>query len=434
MVARMKLHLEDMGPINEANINIGKITIVGGHNSTGKSTLSKFLYSFLRSNSFNREDIAINYLSNSITELYRYIRFYYYERERSVNPERRRMRFPYVGFRETPSLDELMEKYEQIKSAFYESEVPEDVYNKVTKRFEKFEELLSITVENQIPLYISLIKSLLTSEFTSNEFNSFIKINNYDEKDYFNFIIDFKHHGWDDDEAFKSEGGFMLQDVFYVDSVAVLNIFDVYNYTETMAVDHFNFLTKNLREMPKDVSSSIFDSRFYDDIISLNNDIKGIIDGEIVFRKGKFYYESENGGSFDMINTASGIKQIGIIQKLLSNFKLKEECFLIIDEPEVNLHPEWQFKLAHILTLISKKLDVSIYINTHSPIFIESIYTFSQYYDISEDTTYHLAEDSDNKGKFNVKEVNENNLSKIYDELGQPYFDMDVLRLEKEMD
>lgn len=433
MVARMKLHLEDMGPINEADINIGKITIVGGHNSTGKSTLSKFLYSFLRSNSFTREDIAINYLSKSLMELSRYICFNYPEMDRSINPERRRMRFPFVRFRQTPSLDELIDKYDEIKSAFYGTEVPEDVYSKVTKRFEKFEELLGITVENRIPLYISLIKTLLNSEFSSNEFSSFIKINNYDEKDYFNFIIDFKNYKWDDDEAFKSEGGFMLQDVFYVDSVAVLNIFDMYNYSETMAADHFNFLTKNLREMPKDVSSSIFDNRFYEDIISLNNDIRDIIDGEIVFRKGKFYYESENRGSFDMINTASGIKQIGIIQKLLSNFKLKEECFLIIDQPEVNLHPEWQFKLANILTLISKKLDVSIYINTHSPLFIEAIYTFSKYYDVSHDTTYHLAENSQNKGMFNVKEVSENNLSEIYDELGRPYFDMDVLRLEKEM-
>ena len=64
MVARMKLHLEDMDPINEANINIGTITIVGGHNSTGKSTLSKFLYSFLRANSLNRNEDFIEFLES----------------------------------------------------------------------------------------------------------------------------------------------------------------------------------------------------------------------------------------------------------------------------------------------------------------------------------------------------------------------------------
>ena len=87
-----------------------------------------------------------------------------------------------------------------------------------------------------------------------------------------------------------------------------------------------------------------------------------------------------------MHNTASGIKQIGIIQLLLSNRKLKENCFLIIDEPEVNLHPDWQFKLANILMLLVKKLNVSIYINTHSPLFIEAINAFSEYYDLDDET------------------------------------------------
>lgn len=429
MVARMRLHLEDMGPINEANINIGKITIVGGHNSTGKSTLSKFLYSFLRSNSLNREDIAINYLSSSIQDLSRYINFYFLRRD--INE---RMRFPMVRFRETPSLDILIEKYERIKSSFFESDFPDELNEKVIKRFEKIDELLGITVENQKPLYISLMKSLLTSEFTSSEFNFFGQINNYDDQENFNFVVDFKNHEWDDDEVFESEGVFMLQDVFYVDSIAILNIFDFSNYSETMAVDHVDFLTKNLIVAPKDVSSSIFDDRIYEDIIHLEEDIKEIINGEIVFKEGKFYYESEVGGSYDMINTASGIKQIGIIQKLIANLKLKEECFLIIDEPEVNLHPEWQFKLANILTLISKKLDVSMYINTHSPMFIEAIHTFSDYYDVADDTTYHLAEKSDGAGKFNFNEVDVNDLSKIYEELGKPYFEMDVLRLEKELD
>ena len=424
MVARMKLHLEDMGPINEANINIGKITIVGGHNSTGKSTLSKFLYSFLRANSLNREEIAINYLSESVTDLSRYVSFTLSRRDMAE-----RKRWPIIRFKETPNLDILIDKYEKFKSLFFESDVSKDFNDKIIKKFDTIDNLIDITVENQNPLYISLMRSLLTSEFTSSEFNSYVEINNYDENDNFQFSLDFKNHKWEDDEAFASKGAFPLQDVFYVDSIF---IFDFSSYYETTAVDHIDNLTKSLIAKPKDVSSSVFDDKVYDEIISLNNEIKEIIGGEIVFKEDKFYYESED-GLFDMINTASGIKQVGIIQKLLANFKLKEECFLIIDEPEVNLHPEWQFKLANILTLISKKLDVSIYINTHSPLFIEAISTFSDYYDISDNTTYHLTQDY-NSSKFNVNEIDKNNLSKIYDELGQPYFKMDVLRLEKEME
>ncbi len=135
-----------------------------------------------------------------------------------------------------------------------------------------------------------------------------------------------------------------------------------------------------------------------------------------------------------MHNTASGIKQIGIIQLLLSNRKLKENCFLIIDEPEVNLHPDWQFKLANILMLLVKKLNVSIYINTHSPLFIEAINAFSEYYDLDDETNYYLTEKSDGNELFNLNEVKSSELSKIYDNLGKPYFAIDQVRLEKELE
>ena len=70
---------------------------------------------------------------------------------------------------------------------------------------------------------------------------------------------------------------------------------------------------------------------------------------------------------FLMKNTSSGIKQLGIIQMLLNNRKLSENSFLIMDEPEVNLHPEWQVKFAEIIILLAKELNITIYINTHSP-------------------------------------------------------------------
>ena len=59
---------------------------------------------------------------------------------------------------------------------------------------------------------------------------------------------------------------------------------------------------------------------------------------------------------------------------------------------------------------------------------------FSDYYDVSDTTTYHLAQKLDTSDRFNINEVPESDLSKIYEELGKPYFDMDLLRLEKELD
>ena len=41
----MKLYIKNIGKINEASIEINGITVIGGENNTGKSTLGKSLFS-----------------------------------------------------------------------------------------------------------------------------------------------------------------------------------------------------------------------------------------------------------------------------------------------------------------------------------------------------------------------------------------------------
>lgn len=74
-------------------------------------------------------------------------------------------------------------------------------------------------------------------------------------------------------------------------------------------------------------------------------------------------------------NIASGLKNILTIQKLLDNGYLNSNSLLLIDEPEVNLHPEWQVKFAEILVLLYKELGIRIILNTHSPYFMRAIET-----------------------------------------------------------
>lgn len=409
MVDSMKLHLESMGPINEANINISKITVVGGHNSAGKSTLSKILYSFLRSNSFNRQEIAFE----SIFRLMKTESMYFSKllKKYGIN-----FRFPFFGLRDIYDIERMLEKYEEIKSSFYELDIPENELENLIQHFNVIDDLINVADEDSDELYISLMRRLLESEFSSNNFNFLFDIDN-------SFSIDFKNFDFDDDNAFKSCNNIIVNDIFYIDSVSILDTFEF-----RKSVDHLEFLKKNLRSKSKQV----FDDKINKNIIDLEKDINHIINGKFIFERGEFKFISNSNIQSDMQNTASGIKQVGLIQLLLANRKLKENSFLIIDEPEVNLHPDWQFLLAKILVLIVKTLNVSVYINTHSPLFIESIHTFSHYFDISDQTTYHLAES--NGVSFDINEVDESHLSKIYDNLGNAYFEMDILRLEKDLD
>ena len=159
------------------------------------------------------------------------------------------------------------------------------------------------------------------------------------------------------------------------------------------------------------------------------DEITSLIGGHIYYDEEKeefFFKKGEN--TYSMENTASGIKQLGIMQMLLSNRTLTENSFLIMDEPEVNLHPEWQVKLAKILALLVKDLNVNIFINSHSPQFIEAIEVYSVNYGLKNNTNFYLTEKDYNTKKYNVKKIEYDNLYELYSNLGDPYDIIDRVR------
>ena len=100
-----------------------------------------------------------------------------------------------------------------------------------------------------------------------------------------------------------------------------------------------------------------------------------------------------------------------------------------MDEPEVNLHPEWQIKFAKILVLLVKELDLSIYIASHSPFFIEAIELYSQYYDLIDDSYFYLTQKAEGY-QYDIVSVDSNNLEAIYRNLGEPYDILDEIKMD----
>lgn len=194
-----------------------------------------------------------------------------------------------------------------------------------------------------------------------------------------------------DDINISFESGFTPSDVFYIDNLSVLDLKDL----DILKVDHIIHIKDALEEENTSNSSEIL------------SEIQKVI-------------------RTDSLNS-SGVKEIGIIQILLQNNKLKENSFLIIDEPESSLHPEWEIKFAEILILLVKELNVHIYLNSHSPMFIEAISLYAQYYDLIKDTNFYLTEKQDN-GKYNFKKISPKNMGAVYENLTRPYDELDKLK------
>ena len=114
--------------------------------------------------------------------------------------------------------------------------------------------------------------------------------------------------------------------------------------------------------------------------------------------------------------------------EFLENRKLKENSYLIMDEPEVHLHPEWQVKLAEILVLLVKDLNVNLFINSHSPQFIEAIEVYSIKYGLKNETNFYLTQKDENSEKYNVEKIEYDNLYELYSNLGDSYDIIDEVR------
>lgn len=114
---------------------------------------------------------------------------------------------------------------------------------------------------------------------------------------------------------------------------------------------------------------------------------------------------------------SSGMKTFYLIKRLIDNGAIVENGTLILDEPEVHLHPDWQVTLAEVIVLLQREMGLHILINTHSPYFLRAIEVFSGKYDTEDVVKYYLSYNDCDNAK--MKDVTFN-ISEIYKVLSDP--------------
>lgn len=434
MSEEMTLLLNDFGPIHKSKIDINKITVIGGENATGKSTTSKILYCFLRANSARRQEITYDRIIKLIKEKVDYIKNYLRNQEGSnikfTDLKNRLTKYDIEAKNSNKNgLEVIIEIYEEIKDRIDDENISAESQKEVDEKFEEIDNLIYIVEENDNPLYVSIMKRLIKAEFSTDDFEGYFEIIGEHKNSAFDFKINFNDNDLSSDEVFESDGWFSVSDIYYIDSFSILDLDQNLGLNNS---EHAKFLNDNLKK-EADESDDLFDDKVNEKIIKLEEEIEDIINGKFVYENGELVYTPDIGEKCRMKNTASGVKQIGIIQLLLNNRKLKEDSFLIIDEPEVNLHPAWQVKFAGVLALLVKNLNVSLYINSHSPVFIEALDAWAYYHDLTDFTEYYLSQPSDEKEGFNdIFKVKYDELYRIYDNLGNPYEAIDEIRVNKQ--
>jgi len=156
--------------------------------------------------------------------------------------------------------------------------------------------------------------------------------------------------------------------------------------------------------------------------LDIKDKVISLIGGE--FKKdemGRYYFDKQ-GKRIELVNTATGIKYFGIFQVLSQNNYLNENTVLVLDEPEVHLHPKWQLEMAKIIVELVKN-GVNIVVNSHSPYMIEALKRYSEVEEIEDKTNFYLAED----GYIEHQDSLEN----IFEKLTLPLRELKKLKMKK---
>lgn len=113
----------------------------------------------------------------------------------------------------------------------------------------------------------------------------------------------------------------------------------------------------------------------------------------------EMYYERKDGKLLlPLDKIATGMKSFAYLFQLIKNGYLDDKTVLMIDEPEVHLHPQWVVVFARLLILIRKSLGVKIVLASHNPDFVAAIKAIAKKEEILAETNFYLAQSVDDDG------------------------------------
>ena len=262
--------------------------------------------------------------------------------------------------------------------------------NKIEMYFEEKEKICRDNVGNEMELYAGL------KEFSYNETNNprnekHIKIKK--ELDilpkviYVPTEINF--------QKVEIASPMLVQEYSFLNIVDSILIKDVPSYIATRIIEMAN----DQEDTPmQEIRAAVFkEINEIFEILDLDIKISGISKNA----KSIPLFTNSAGDQFDINELSSGEKQL-FLRTLAIRMLNPENSIILIDEPELSLHPKWQQRIVDVYTKIGK--NNQIIIATHSPHILGSV---------RKENIMLLDKDSD--GKIVVRTGD-----KLYDSYGQP--------------
>lgn len=414
----MKLVLKNIGKVQNATVEINGITVIAGENDTGKSTVGKALFSVFNSFYNIDKEIAserVESIENHLSSMFSGLKT-----------------FEFFYTNSNALAKEIVAIAEKTKS---ETELQKAIYNIIVARNDKLPEYVPrdmlITTIKRIIKALSvpneeILKSVLQKKIDA-EFRGQVG-NVFFEKDSSIQLIIHNENTEvriSDNKVTRIKNPIRLStEVIYIDDPFVLDELSdplPQLWFATMRfLDHRSRLKGYLNTVS---NSSVNTLNIVDEIVAnekfeqIYQKISTVCEGNIV--QGKQFAVGYRIGNrqLDVRNMSTGLKTFAILKSLLTSGYIKTNGTIILDEPEIHLHPEWQLLFAELIVLLHKEFGLHILLNTHSPYFLNAIEVYAAKYQVSDKCKYYLTENVD---KVSHVENVTDNIEKIYSKLARP--------------
>lgn len=415
----MRLTIRNVAKIKEASFELDGITVVAGENGSGKSTAAKALPSLVSANSRMNEDIEYQ-KKRSIS---RWLEDYYWAAEKQKNGRV----FPSskTGREEIflQTAGRILDSAGNPLSENSLSGIISDVFS---------------VSRNDVHLsreQLSAFNHIL--EMPEEELESYVVLRSFRER-----FGEQVNSSYNDNEASVSvacDNGRKSEVVFAANEVRSFEPFD--NVSRKMnavfleaparfdsaSPDMGKRINPTLMELlMKDVpSDEIFEDyrKAVESLKQIDSFIDDVIHGSFIrdaeSRELTFRDDQMPSSSFRMCNVASGVKVFAVLRRLVQNRSLNENDILVIDEPETGLHPEWQIKLARLLILMVQKMNIRVFLTTHSLYFLRAVEVLSSEMALGDRTCYYLMKKESDNPLYKAFDVN-GKTEEIYRELYRP--------------
>lgn len=380
----MKLTVDNFAFIKHADVTIDGITVIAGNNNTGKSTVGKILFAiFSVLKDINQKITGQRYRLIEKTLISKILQNAG-EKASSIMWKLDGEFDDFLSLQgEKFSIDWnlFFRKYAEKVPGLEKAEIQQEIKHAV-EQIESWPRLRLIK-DAASPYFSSCFNQQINS-LTSPEIPAKVLLNIKDKEISMTF---------EDNSVTEINPGIELTNkVIFYSSPSVVDLMDAH-MLDNLPMQHLINMLRQYSSRMVDDSDLFEKSMMKDRLVKVLNKIDTVLPGRIQKQRvGYGLARPEWKDPLSIKNLSMGLKAFVVLKILLESNQLKDRDVLILDEPEIHLHPTWQLKYAELIVLLQKEFNLSVVITTHSNFFLNAIETYSRKYATHKHLKLYLAD------------------------------------------